>query len=155
MAWTTSEIFTSFITDKLNNATAMNLGSDQLEVCLFDNTITPSQTVASASTAYNAGIWTTGFQYSGTSWPQLGRPLATVTSTFASNVYKLGAANTSSADGTCTLSGTYGCLIYDNTIATPVAKQGICFNYFGGAVTITSGTFTVAWNASGIFTLTL
>ena len=40
-------------------------------------------------------------------------------------------------------------------ITTPVADQGICYNYFGGANSVTLGTFTIVWNASGIFALTL
>jgi hypothetical protein len=31
----------------------------------------------------------------------------------------------------------------------------VCFLYFGGAQTVTLGTFTVVPNASGLFTLTL
>jgi hypothetical protein len=156
MAWSASKIFSSYVTDVLNNTTAMDLNTDALlEVALFDNTITPSQTVASASSAYGAGVWAGGGQSSATSWPALGRPLASVTSTFSSNVYTFDAADTVSADSTATLSGTYGCLVYDKTITTPVSGQGICFNYFGGVNAVTSGQFTVVWNASGIFALTL
>jgi len=156
MAWTNSKIFSSFITDVLNNTTAMDLNTDSLlEAALFDNTITPSQTVASASSAYGAGVWASGGVSDATGWPALGRPLASVTSGFASNVYTFDAADTVSANSTTTLTNAYGCLVYDHSIATPVADQGICFNYFGGANSVTSGTFTVVWNASGIFTLTL
>ena len=156
MAWTNSKIFSAYLTDVLNNTTAMDLNTDSLlEVALFDNTITPSQTVASASSAYATGVWAAGGVSDASGWPALGRPLASVTSTFASNVYTFDAADTVSANSTTTLTNAYGCLVYDHSIATPVADQGICFNYFGGANTVTSGTFTVVWNASGIFTLTL
>ena len=156
MAWSASKIFSSYITDVLNNTTAMDLNTDALlEAALFDNSLTPDQTVVSASSAYGAGVWAGGGQSSGTSWPALGRPLASVTSTFTTNVFTFTAANTVSADSSATLSGTYGCLIYDKTITTPVSGQGICFNYFGGVNSVTSGQFTVVWNASGIFALTL
>ena len=56
---------------------------------------------------------------------------------------------------TTTLTNAYGCLVYSDTRTTPVADQGICFNYFGGANSVTSGTFTIVWNASGILALTL
>ena len=63
--------------------------------------------------------------------------------------------STVSANGTTTLTNAYGCLVYNDTVTTPVADQGLCFNYFGGANSVTSGTFTVVWNASGIFAFTL
>ena len=44
----------------------------------------------------------------------------------------------------------YGCLIYDDTITTPVADPGVCFVYFGGANSVTSGTLTIVWHSSGI-----
>jgi hypothetical protein len=40
-------------------------------------------------------------------------------------------------------------------LSTPVADQGVCYLYFGGAQSVTSGTFTIQWNASGIMQLTL
>lgn len=156
MAWSNSKIFSAYITDVLNNTTAMDLNTDAtIGVSLFDNTITPSQTVASASTAYAAGVWASGGVLDASGWPAVGRPLASITSTFSSNVYTFDAADTVSANSSTTLTNAYGCLVYDDTITTPVADQGICFNYFGGANSVTSGTFTIVWNASGIFTITL
>lgn len=154
MAWSASKVFATYICDVLNNTTAMDLNTDALlEAALFDNSITPANTVSSANSAYGAGVWASGGQSSSTSWPALGRPLASVTSTFTSATYTFTAANTVSADSSCTLSGTYGCLIYDHSIASPVADQGICYNYFGGSNAITAGTFTVVWSGSGIFTV--
>lgn len=156
MAWASSKIFSTYITDVLNNTTAMDLNTDAvLGVSLFDNTITPSQTVTSANSAYAAGVWASGGVSDSPSWPAAGRPLVSVTSTFSTNVYTFDAADTVSADATTDLTNAYGCLVYDDTITTPVADQGICYNYFGGANSVTNGTFTVVWNASGIFALTL
>lgn len=155
MAWSNSKIFSSFVTDAVNNTNAFALGSDTIEVALFDNTITPSQTVASASTAYAAGVWASGGVSDASGWPALGRPLASKTSTFSSNVYTFDAADTASANSNTTLTNAYGCLIYDHTLASVVTDQGICFNYLGGANTVTAGSFTVVWNASGLMTLTL
>lgn len=155
MAWTTSKIFSSYITDALNNTAALAAAADTIQVALFDNTITPSQTVTSANTAYAAGVWASGGVSDATGWPALGRPLASKTSTFSTNVYTFDAADTVSANSTTTLTNAYGAQIYDDTLTTPVADQGMCFNYFGGANSVTNGTFTVVWNASGIFALTL
>ena len=157
MAWSNSKIFSSYITDALNNTAALAAGSDTIEAALFDNTVTPDQTVASASSAYAAGVWVSGGVSDVTGWPALGRPLGSVTSSFTTNVYKFAAANTVSANNTTTIVNAFGCLIYDHTTTSPVGvtDQGICFNYFGGAQTVTVGTFTVVWNAAGIFALTL
>lgn len=156
MAWANSKIFMAFVEDVLENTTAMDLNTDALlEVALFDNSITPSQTVASAASAYGAGVWASGGVFDASGWPAVGRPLASVTSGFASNVYTFDAADTASANSTTTLTNAFGALVYDKSIATPVADQGICFSYFGGGQSVTAGTFTVVWSASGIFALTL
>ena len=156
MAWSNSKIFSAWVTDIANNTTAMDLNTDSLlEAALFDNSITPSQTVTSANSAYAAGVWASGGVSDASGWPALGRPLASVTSTFSSNVYTFTAANTASANSTTTLSGVYGVLVYDHSISTPVADQGICYNYLGGTNSVTAGSFTVAWSGSGIAALTL
>lgn len=155
MAWTNSKIFSAYVTDSLNNTAALDLDADALKAALFDNTVTPSQTVAAASAAYGAGVWAAGGVLDASGWPAVGRPLASIASGFSSNVYTFDAADTVSANSTTTLTNAYGCLIYDDTLTTPVADQAICYNYFGGANSITSGTFTIVWNASGIFALTL
>jgi hypothetical protein len=56
---------------------------------------------------------------------------------------------------TATLAAVFGCLVYDDTLTTPVADQGVCFNYFGGTQSVTSGTFTVVWNVLGLWRITL
>ena len=156
MAWSNSKIFSAFVTDALNNTAALDLNSDAPKAALFNNSITPSQSAASASTAFNAGQWANTNELSNsTHWPAGGVALSTITSGFSSNVYTFDAADTSSVDSSTTISGAYGCLVYDDTLSTPVADQGICYNYFGGAQSVTGGTFTIVWNASGIFALTL
>lgn len=155
MAWSASKIFVSTVEDIFENTTAIDLNSDTFNSALFDNSITPSQTVASASTAYGAGVWASGGVGDTPSWPAVGRPLVSVTFAPTSNVLTFDAADTVSADATTTLADVHGTLIYDDTITTPVDSQGVCYNYFGGANSVTNGTFTVVWNASGIFALTL
>lgn len=154
-AWSNSKIFSAFITDALNNTAAFDLDGDTLKAALFDNTITPSQTVSAANSAYGAGVWASGGVSDASGWPAAGRALAGVTSGFSSNVYTFDAADTASANNTTTLTNATGTLVYEDTLAAPVADQGICYNYFGGANSISSGTFTIVWNASGILALTL
>jgi hypothetical protein len=79
-----------------------------------------------------------------------GEPLTSVTSTRASNVYTFDAANTPSGGSSATLAAVFGCLVYNNTLASPVADQGLCYNYFGGTQSVTDGTFTII-HTGGIF----
>jgi hypothetical protein len=154
MAWSTSKIFSAFVTDVMNNTTAMDLNADTLLAALFDNDITPSQTVTSANSAFDVDQWDNVNELSNGGWSAGGIALASVTSGFASNVYTFDAADTANVTD-ATLSGAFGCLVYDDTIAAPVANQGVSFHYFGGSQSVTSGVFTIVWNASGIFALTL
>jgi hypothetical protein len=96
----------------------------------------------------------TGNELANGGWSTAGLALTSVTSTFTSNVYTLDAADTANGSA-ATISGAFGCLIYDDTLTTPVADQGICFLSFGGTNSVTAGTLTVVYNASGIMTLTL
>lgn len=151
---TNSKIFTSYITDIINNTTAMDGNSDTWNITLYGNSGTPDQTVASASAAYNVGQWVSGNEVIATGWTAGGLALASVTSVFSSNVFTFDAADRAGG-ATDTVTNAYGCLIFDNTIAAPVAKQAACYLAFGGANSVTSGTFTVVFNASGIFTVTV
>lgn len=156
MAWSASKIFSSFVTDAVNNTAALDLNADTFKAALYDNDITPSQTVTSANSAYNVDQWvTTGNEvFEAGQWAQGGVALTSVTSAFSSNVYTFDAADTASGSA-ADLAAVFGCLVYDDTLTTPVADQGVCFNYFGGSNSVVNGTFTVVWNASGIFALTL
>jgi len=155
MAWTNSKLFTATVTDLMNNTTAVDANSDTFRVALFTNAITPDQTVASAATAFGAGVWAANEVFDAAEWPTGGEALTAVTSTFASNVYTFDAANTVSTGTSATLLTFFGCLVYDDTIAAPVANQGWAFIYLGGTQSLTDGTLTILWAASGISSLTL
>jgi hypothetical protein len=155
MAWSNSKVFTIWIENILENTTAMDVDSDTFKAALFDNSITPSQTVSAANSAYGAGVWASGGVVDTVSWPAVGRNLASVTSGFTSNVYTFDAADTTSADATTDLANVYGTLVYDDTIASPVADQGAVYIYLGGANSVVSGTFTIVWASGGLAQLTL
>jgi len=139
--------------DGMGNTTAYDLDADTPKVALFDNSVTPDNTVTAANSAYAAGVWAAGGVSDASGWPAAGRVLVSMTWTIASATATYDAADTVSANATTTLASVYGCLVYDDTLTTPVADQGMSYNYFGGTNSVTSGTFTVVWNASGIFTL--
>lgn len=155
MAWTNSKIFQQTILDGLGNTTALDLDADIPKIALFDTSVTPSQTVSAANSAYGAGVWAAGGVSDATGWPAAGRVLASITWLASAAVLTYDAADTVSANDATTLVATFGCLNYDDTLGAPVADQGISYHYFGGTQTVTAGRFTIIWNASGIFTLTL
>jgi hypothetical protein len=131
------------------------LGADTVNVALYGNTGTPDKDAALTSTGYNTGAWVTGNEITdATNWVAGGRALASKTLTVpATGVFMFDAADLAGG-GNVTLASVYGCLVYDNTITAGtggVAKQGVCFNYFGGPQSVTAGTFTIIWSANGVF----
>ena len=76
MGWTASKIFSAYMHDVLGNVTAMDIDTDaSIKVALFNDTITPSQVVSAANSAYGAGVWASG-GVSDTNWPAAGLALA-------------------------------------------------------------------------------
>ena len=153
MAWSASKIFVAFIEDALENTDAKNIVTDTHKAALYDNDITPDNTVSTANTVYNAGQWAiAGNEVSdGTEWDAGGEPLTGVTFAPTAAVLKFDATDTPSGGTSATLANVYGCLVYDDT----VSDRGLCYNYFGGTNSVTDGTFTIVWNSAGIFTITL
>jgi hypothetical protein len=154
MAWSASAIFQQAMLNPMLGrlwttaapTTFSSLSADVIDCALFGTTPTPDKTAAVASTGYNTGQWTTGNESSGTGYTAGGTALASKTfaiDTGSSSVC-FTAANPSWTSAT--LSGVFGDLVYDFTItAGTVAKQGLCYNYFGGSQSVTAGTFTVQW----------
>jgi hypothetical protein len=141
---------------------ANGLSADTVNVALFNNTPSPDASAAVGSTGYNTGVWITANEVTDvTNWVAGGRALGSKTYSVltAGSQTTASAVNFDAADlaggGTLTITNAFGCLVYDSTItAGTVAKQGICFNYFGGAQTVTGGTFTIVWDATGVFKFT-
>jgi len=165
MAWSASAIFTQAVLNPLTASAwsttepttygANGLSADTINAALFNNSVTPDKDAAVGSTGYNTGTWTTGNEVTdATNWVAGGRALGTKTYTAGTSVVAFDAADTAGG-GTVTISGAYGCLVYDATItAGTVAKQGLCFNYFGGSQSVTGGTFTIVWDSTGVFKFT-
>lgn len=156
MAWTGSGVFNSWLRDALGPTASfagkLSSGTDTFKAALFGGSVTPDNTVASALTAYNTGTWLAASEITDvTNWVAAGRPLtSTALSAAGLNYVMFDAADTSGA-GNVTLSGVYGDLVYDDTLTTPVADQGLAFHYYGGVQPpVTAGTFTIIWDASGV-----
>jgi hypothetical protein len=148
-------MFVSTLEDILENTTAIDLNTGTFNIALFNDTITPSQTVASAATAFGAGVWASGEVFDGAEWPTGGQALDTVTFIPTSNVLNWDAANEVSTGTSATLADVRGCLIYNTDINTPVDSQGMCYLSFGGANAVTDGTLTVIFNAAGMIAFTM
>jgi hypothetical protein len=142
-----SKVFSQTLSDVVANLTAMDWDADTIKSAQYGNTITPDQTVAAASSAYNTGQWVTGGEItSGADIPAGGLTLASKTNTKTGANVVISAANT--ASGAAATATVYGCLIYSDSITTPVAKQGWCYNSYNAAVTVTAGTLTIVWDGT-------
>lgn len=150
MAWSASGGFRQTFIDDWSTTIVLNLDLETHKVALFNNSVTPDFDATAANTAYNAGTWTNASnEVSGTGYTAGGSALTSTTVTgVAGGIIMWDAAD--HAWTTATFSNAYGCLIYADALTTPVADQGICAVYFGGAYSVTAGTFTIQWHANGI-----
>jgi len=158
VAWTNSKVFRAFVANIAGNTAAFDLdtGADTCTVALYNNSITPDNDVTAANSAYNVGQWATAQEvFEAGQWAQGGVNLASQTvDAGTADVVFFDAADTASGSA-ADLASVFGCLVYDNTLAAPVADQGICYNYFGGSNSVVNGTFTVIWNTLGIWRASL
>ena len=153
MAWSGSAIFQQAMLNPIAGrcwttaapTTYSSLSADTINCALYGSGITPDKTVAVASSGYNTGVWLTSNEITGTGYSAGGSALASKAFAVDSGSSSIcfTAANVSWTTATITASGD---LIYDNTITGgTVAKQGLCYNSFGGSQSVTGGTFTIQW----------
>jgi len=158
MAWANSKIFRPYMADSLARTAAFDLDADTFRAALYNNTGTPDQNATSALSAYNAATsqWVTANEvFQAGQWAQAGIALTGVVCNSATAGVVFFDANDTASGAAATLANVFGVLVYDDTLASPVAKQGVSFNYLGGTNSVTAGTLTVVWNVNGIFRITL
>jgi len=164
MGWTDSRIFTQAVLNPLTASAwstaepttygANGLSADAILLALFGTAVTPDRDAAVGSTGYNTGTWTTGNEIIGTNWAAGGQTLGSKTYTAGTSVVAFDAADVSVAS--VTLAAFFGDLTYDNTITgVTVAKQGLCFHYYGGTQSVTAGNLSVIFDATGVFKFTV
>lgn len=156
MAFTASGIFREFLGEVFSNAVAFDLSGtpDSFKVALYNNTGTPDKNAIGVLADYNgaASAWVVANeQVDATNWVAGGRALVSPVIDVGSAGVVFWDATDTAGGGNVTLSGVMGCLVYDTT----VSNQGICYNYFGGAQSVTAGTFTIVWSANGIWRITI
>lgn len=171
MAWATSNIPVSSMLAMLNgNASSVgtvevpfytasgttSFHGDTVNVALYGNSVVTAtaQTDTQAHNAYNAsgGQWLQANELATAGgYTQTGIAVTPKTETITNSPNVATFTSSGTPNWTSASFTAYGALVYDNTIAS---KWVYCWNFFGGAQTVTSGTFTINWNASGIFAVT-
>lgn len=119
----------------------LNLDTDDIRVCLYDGV--HSFTASDTNYTTTNELPTTGGYTQGTAVLQ-------------NPIVMPGATATFDADDTAWTSATFSAdyaVLFDFTY-DPVNNNLICCFDFGGTKTVSSGTFTIIWHASGIITLT-
>jgi hypothetical protein len=171
MPWAESRIFREWIADSLAPAAgftgrwdpggAVPLENGDYMVALFDDSITPDETVARPGTAYRGGVWTAGevTDSADVNWPAGGQPLTNLAYASAGQAVVLAADQVGGPGlGPVTLAGAVGDLLYFTDVsggAPLLADQGAAFHYFGGPQTVVGGFFTIAWSPLGVMLVTI
>jgi hypothetical protein len=151
MAWTTSNGNAYYVFAM--GANTAKPSTDAFKVALFLNAVVPAQSTTAAVTQYaGAGsTWSTANETTntaGTAYTAGGVAVTPVSWTQTTNVVTFTSSGT--PQWTSASFSAFGAFVYDTT----ATNQGISWNYFGGSQSVTSGTFSITWNASGIVTLT-
>lgn len=164
-----SAMFSQFLKQALGAAGGSNnvlpttwaglVADSGIKVALYNDTTTPAKDGSATTAAYNgaAGPWVTANEVAdGTNWDAAGEPLTSKAITApGSGVVMYDGADTPQSGASTTLANVYGCLVYDQTVTANTDDFGITFHSFGGAQSVTGGTFTVVWHANGLFRITV
>jgi hypothetical protein len=125
----------------------IDLDSDSIKVALATNAYTPNQDTHDFFNDITNEVTGTGYTAGG-------QALASVTwaYTAGTNTWTFDAADTVWTSST--LTARYA-IIYDSTPGTAATNPLIGYVDFGADVSSTAASFTITWNASGIFTVTV
>ncbi len=145
-AWTVSGLYVLNWIDLLDaTQLAIDTSLTTHKIALYNNTETPN---FSTEVSYAATNEVTGTGY--TAGGQVIVSPTTIASPAGTLMYDM-ADQVWASPTTVTA---YGSKLYADAIVTPADPLIVAHN-FGGAVTSTAGTFTIAWNVLGVFTIDL
>lgn len=145
MAVTASGLFVPTFLDVLDaTQLAVNTGSDTFKCAMITNSSTPDFDSHDHWSDLSAN------EVSGTGYTAGGVALTSVTLTGASGTITFDAADVSWT--TSTISSARAAVVYDDTLTSDPL---VCLVDFGGDYSSANGTFSITWNASGIWTLDL
>ena len=140
----TSKVYYKAITSVFNKE--IDWGTDTIMVSLHSSSYTPSQS------AHDYWDDATG-EITGTGYTAKGQALGTKTETFSSNVKQFDAADVVWA--TSTITARYA-VVYDQvSVTTASLNPLIAYVDFGEDVVSTGGNFTITWDSTGVFTVTV
>lgn len=118
-------------------------GTDALKVPLVTDTFTPNFNSAH-------GLANLTNEVSGTGYTAGGAAASTPT-LVASGGYLTFDITVDTAWTSSTFSSVRGAVPFNDTVTTPVADCLLCAVTFGADYSVTAGTLTIQWNASGVF----
>jgi len=124
----------------------VDLDSDSLKVMLCTSSYVPNQDTHQYKSSVTNEVTGTGYTAGGATLGSV-----TVVYDAPSNTLTLDAADASWP--TSTLTARYA-VVYDSTPASDATRPLIAYVDFGADVSSTAATFTLAWDAAGIVTLT-
>tara|TARA_E500000305_G_scaffold105837_1_gene103696 strand:- start:60 stop:488 length:429 start_codon:yes stop_codon:yes gene_type:complete len=127
----------------LKNTLALDLDSDTIKIMLVTSSYTPDF----GAHDFKADV---SNEISGTNYTAGGNTLSSLALTQTGGTIKFDAADTSWSSATIT--DARGAVIYDDTLTDDPL---IAYIDFGANYSSTNGTFTIAFNAGGIFTIDL
>ena len=125
---------------------AVDLSLTTNKWALFTNSITPNYTT---DTAYGVAPYNAN-EISGTGYTAGGAVTASPTLTGSAGIMTYDQADTSWT--TSTITNARCGLLYADALA---GNNAICLVDFGADYSTSAGTFTIQWNASGVFTIDL
>jgi hypothetical protein len=156
MAVTASGLFVANFVDVLDaTQLAIDLSLATHKLALFSNSITPNFTT---DTAYGVAPYNAN-EVSGTGWASGGVALSaaaagatstspTLTASSGTMVYDMGDVSVASV----TVTAARCALLYADALA---GNNAICLVNFGADYSPTAGTFSIVWDAAGVFVVDL
>ncbi len=134
-----SGVYERFMANLMNKEVDLGTGGDAIRVALLDNSHTFTST-------HNTWSQVSANEVAGTGYTANGELLGSQ-SVAQGTAATFDGANT---EWTTATFSAYHAVLYDDTLGS---DDLICSFDFGGVQTVTAGTFTIQWNASGIITL--
>ena len=142
----TSKVYHKAITSVFNEE--VDWAADTIKVMLL-SAYTPSQ----ANHQYHSDVVGAGTEVAnGNGYTTGGATLTDKTEAFASNVKQFDAADV--VWSTSTITAAYA-VVYDSTPGSSATNPVLCYVDFDGNVSSSGGNFTIAWDSTGVFTVTV
>jgi hypothetical protein len=143
----TAKMYGNFLLKALNKEVTLGNGATGLKCMLTTSLYTPNQD----TDIYKSSVTN---ECTGTNYTAGGAALTSVTVAYTAgtNTITVDAADTTWA--TSTIAAARYAVIYDSTPATDATRPLICYVDFTTDQSSSSGSFTITWDATGIFTIT-